>query len=119
MKARIYAHLKNFKLDTATQEDWEAVLFRLKIGIGLGKKFEEDQVISTEMSAGLDILGKCHATFGKEGTWTMGKEDIDTLWTCLNIVDDLQDNTTRKEQLPVFIAAKHDVDNMVIYENRT
>ena len=71
------------------------------------------------MAIGLDILGKCHEHFVRENSWFLEPEEIDSIRQCLNIVDDLQDKTTRKEQLPVFIAAKHDVDNMVIYENRT
>lgn len=109
LKYRIYFHLHRLTTDDCDNGDWLALQFRLKIGVGLAKNFIEDNIAPT-INEGLIILEEIKENRIANNTWRITNEQENKLRYLLSIIDDMQDNTTRKEQLPIFIQAQKEID---------
>lgn len=109
MKFRIYYHLGRMIEEDCDAGDYLAIKFRFKIGLGLVGLFNQPE--ATELlENGLAELERVKEQRVQTGIWKTTIETQNKLREALSLIDDIQDNTTRKEQLPVFIQAEKDID---------
>lgn len=111
LKFRIYFHLHRIASSDANAGDWLAIKFRLEVGILLSDFFLEKEKIDSLIHDALTLLDKIKERRESNGTWQITTEAEFQLRFVLSIVDDIQDNTTRKEQLPAFISAQKKIDH--------
>lgn len=102
LKLRVYISLDKFRDKTAHEGDFYALRFRIKCGLGLAMHFNES--LDHYFNSALALLDKVKERFVKNQQWMMGHPEIDQLKIALDIADQIQDKSTRKEQLPIFEA---------------
>ncbi|MCK9234694.1 MAG: hypothetical protein M0R77_00100 [Gammaproteobacteria bacterium] len=110
LKERIYFHLSRFEDRVANAGDYIAIRFRIEVGINLADHFENNE-FKLLFHAALDTLTKVLTRRETSGKWAMGDNEIAELKYAISIVDEIQDKTTRVEQLPAFLKANENVDN--------
>ena len=113
MKFRIYFHLGRIITDEASTGDYLALKFRINVGKELSKLFEGNEV-KTIMDDGINLIEQVKDRRLETGSWKIDLTLQDKLRYVLSIIDDIQDKTTRKEQLPIFIAVEKQLDHSLI-----
>lgn len=113
LKTRVHMHLDCFAHQKATAGDYLALRFRIEVGLKLLTHFQyQDAVASWKvLKEGSDILDKVRERRDNLGRWAMGDPEVTHLRTCLFHVEEVQDKTTRVEQMPAFIEANKALDH--------
>jgi len=109
MKFRIYYHIQRIGSEEADAGDFLALQFRFRIGLGLVGLFNELEA-KEEIEEGLRILDTVKLARESTGSWQVGVKTQDQLRQVCALIDEIQDLTTRREQLPVFIQAQKSLD---------
>lgn len=108
MKALPYLSLASFRGEILTVEkqphgyDWRTLYFRALSCLELATKHFNEESAVTVANDALLILISVKDRRLENGLWRMSPYEIDALHTCLLLVDQMQDLTTRKEQLIVW-----------------
>lgn len=110
MKYRIYFHLGRLITDDCGAGDYLALEFRIRVGRELAKLFDGNDAIEM-MDKGLSLLQTMKENRIITGKWKINDVLQNELRSVLSLVDDIQDQTTRKEQLPIFIAAEKQIEH--------
>lgn len=99
---------------TAGQTEWSDVFFRIHTGLELAK-LHIAQDVTSEFSAALtameaiELRASSEALVGTEldaAQWSAGVDEVAALEIALDMTDQIQDATTRKEQLKVYLAVE-------------
>lgn len=111
--------LKKIAEETSVREDFISVLFRLLVGIELGKLFKEEEILLV-IQNGIDSLNVLNTETnirqvnGKTETWViMFNYHVQVITTALEHVDALMKNTTRREQLEVHLLVEKNIGNLI------
>ena len=110
MKYRVYFHLGRLNTDDCGAGDYLALNFRFKVGLGLIHLFDQPEAKDVILN-GIKVLESVKENRIKTGSWRINKEIDDKLRMTCSLIDDVQDMTTRKEQLPVFIKAEKELEH--------
>ena len=113
LKTRAHMHLDAFAHQKATAGDYLAVRFRVEVGLKLLTHFHYEDAVASWMvlKEGSDILDKVRARRTTLGRWAMGDPEVTHLRTCLFHVEEVQDKTTRVEQMPAFVSVNANLEH--------
>ncbi len=111
LKRRVHMHLDAFAYGKAVAGDYLALRFRINVGLKLSEHFTEAFTLCAVLKEGSDILDKVRVRREKLGRWMMDEAEIITLRTCLFQVEEVQDKTTRVEQMPAFVSANANLEH--------
>lgn len=112
LKYRIYYHLYRLTTQDCDAGDYLAIEFRLRIGCGLVELFDKGEP-NKVIDEGFMLLKQIKQRRLEKGSWTITPNQEDRLRLVLSVIDDLQDATTRAEQLPVFIDAERKIEHQL------
>lgn len=99
--------LEQFKNNEGTMAAWTTLYFRIHVGIKLADKFNDS--ILVYLNEAIDLLDSIKKNYVEKNTWVFTGEDIDTVRAVLTVIDEMQDNTTRRDQLEAYNAVYKDV----------
>ena len=108
MKALPYLSLAAFRGDEIVGDqkpqgyDWRTLYFRALTCLEIATKHFNEEVAVTVAKDTIAILDSVKDRRTETGIWRMSPYELDAVHTCLLLVDNMQDNTTRKEQLIVW-----------------
>lgn len=92
-----HSELDKFRHGLADEVAWNTLAFRLNWGYVLADEFSDEA--RAEMIKGLDAIRSVKARHESTGKWGMTGEEFFAVGESLNLTDDMQAKTTRKEQL--------------------
>lgn len=110
LKIRIFFHLNRLLNEEADSGDWIALRFRIRIGTLLTQYFNESSIVSS-LNHALDTMDAIKVRSMEINSWNITKEEDQILRNALVTIDEMLDQTTRKEQLPAFIKADKEVNH--------
>lgn len=110
LKFRVYFHLHQFQIGEGKAGDFLAIQFRLFVGEKLTKYFD-DEALLNNMKEALHILKDIKLERMVSGKWTITEEQEQSIRYSLSLVDDMMDNSTRREQLPIFVSSEKQLDH--------
>lgn len=95
--------------DAGSERAWNDVFFRVNIGVELAKLYIA-QDVSAEfrgaIAALLAIELRSASASDQERAWSATQDEIASIDAALDITDQIQDTTTRKEQLTIYLATQ-------------
>lgn len=104
--------LEQFKNNEGTMAAWTTLYFRIHVGIKLADKFDTNSIMN-HFNEAIDLLNNIKKNYVESNTWVFTGDDIDTLRAVLTVIDEMQDNTTRRDQLEAYNAVYKDVPAVV------
>lgn len=102
MKKVCHDSLDKFRRREATGTDWRNIAYRLNVGIRLTSLFQEveaEKLLVTALNCVCEIKERWVRM--QEVRWAGNETEIEMIDVGLHLVDDMQDNATRKELLGV------------------
>jgi hypothetical protein len=98
-----YLRLEEFIERNGSLQGWRDISFRLSVGLEFADIFfkeEEKEVLMLAVNAICDVKDRWSRTDNK---WGISDEEIQYIRQGLEVTDGMQDLTTRKEQMQVYI----------------
>lgn len=108
LKMMPHAAFERLKDGVADDDDLATIVVRLDWGYILAKKIFEEPVISGVLEKAFEGVKSLQNTINTSGLCIATEHELGAIGKGLTVVDDLQDNTTRREQW----LALHDVRRM-------
>lgn len=104
LKLKLEPHqcLQAFADGVPTTDNWNTLTFRINTGLALAETFFNEEA-KDMLTRSVAILIGLQQRFSQEGRWSATEEEIHTLGAALTLTDQIQDQTTRKEQLTVYL----------------
>lgn len=99
--------LNRFRINQADATDWFNIAFRIRVGVHIAKE-EYGQDTVKDMSEAFTFCDVLYAR-AKQDTgpdWSVTTDEIEYLESALDVVDIMQDETTRRVQLDAHHVAK-------------
>lgn len=99
-KLKIVPHqeLERFREGTADESAWHTLTMRLDWGLFMAIDHFEDDVAKTAIREGLEALLSIKDRNAKLAKWGASGSEFKAIGLALNLIDEMQDNTTRREQ---------------------
>jgi hypothetical protein len=101
LKLQPYICLETFVTRNSKVYDWNTVCTRLNVGFNLSVNHDLEEAIPV-LKDGLETVLKINERFRRTGTWRADDREIAVMRQGLTLTDDIQDITTRREQLEAF-----------------
>jgi len=101
LKMRIYYHLSRMSTNVGNGGDYNALIFRLRIGEGLLKHFENPDAQEL-VDRAIKIVDATLARREAYGAFALEDGGADVIREALAVIDDIHDQTTRIEQVPIY-----------------
>jgi hypothetical protein len=92
-----HAELEKFRRGLADEYSWNTLAFRLNWGYVMADDFMEAEARAV-MEQGLAAIRSVKARHERLGQWGMAGEEFTQVGDALNLTDQMQQRTTRKEQ---------------------
>jgi hypothetical protein len=92
-----HAELEKFRRGLADEYAWNTLAFRLNWGYVMADDFMEAEARAV-MEQGLAAIRSVKARHERLGQWGMAGEEFTQVGDALNLTDQMQQRTTRKEQ---------------------
>jgi hypothetical protein len=92
-----HAELEKFRRGLADEYSWNTLAFRLNWGFVMADDFMEAEARAV-MEQGLAAIRSVKARHERLGQWGMAGEEFTQVGDALNLTDQMQQRTTRKEQ---------------------
>lgn len=109
--------LEAFKESRGTGTDWYNLMFRTKIGLDLALAFYTEEG-SDALKEVHDVCLELHREYKKINKWTITGYQYETLLSGLEAIDQIQDETTRRDQLEVFKSSDLYVKKLIARINK-
>jgi hypothetical protein len=93
--------LEQFKNNEGTLAAWTTLYFRIHVGLKLADKFSNES-IPIVFNEAIEILNINKNNYAVNKVWNFTGKDIDAIRSVLTTIDELQDNTTRRDQLEAY-----------------
>ncbi len=109
--------LESFKESRGSSTDWYNLTFRIKIALDLAKRYYTDEA----SEALVDVFEDClnlYRNFKSTSKWSITEEQYDSILMGLDAMDQIQDETTRRDQLEVFKSSDLYVKKLIEKINR-
>ena len=101
--------LEQFNKGEGCLAAWDTIFFRIHVGIFLSRYFKEES-LSVNFQSAIDSLLVIKKRVSENNTWVMNSLEHDNIREVLNVIDVIQDNTTRKQQLEAYVFVRENVN---------
>lgn len=92
-----HAELEKFRRGLADESSWHTLACRLNWGYVMSEDFNEPEAMAT-MERGLEALRAVQDRHQRLGRWGTAGDEFAHIGDALNMTDEMQKRTTRKEQ---------------------
>lgn len=103
LKLRPFTYLEELRDNRGTSVGWTTLRYRIQVGLMLAERHFKDgpmEVITDAIKTVEDVLER----FKLNGLWRAREMEIETIKDALVLTDHMQDHSTRREHLHIFIA---------------